>query len=52
LCGHVGGGSIFVGCCGVIDSSPAWFIFKIKNNTYAGGLFLGGAYGYGRLDGY
>jgi len=30
LCGHVGGGSIFVGCCSVIDSSPAWFILKIK----------------------
>jgi len=34
------GGGIFVGCCGVIGSPPAWFVLKIKN-THGAGLLLG-----------
>ena len=45
------GGGIFVGCCGVIDSPPAWFVLKIKKYAW-GRPFVREAYRYGRLGGY
>ena len=45
------GGGIFVGCCGVIGSPPAWFVLKIKKYAW-GRPFVREAYRYRRLGGY